>query len=922
MTPENLVLPEIGIRGKFGTGITVNWSAIPEGISQVIADIVFKSWADGGASATVSLVKVVSSLKFEESVGSKAFHLVALSMGWAIGQIVHQYNIEKEYVSQSIRASINEVRESLGEDSIILNGDFLTYPLRSPLFIVLKKSILQKLMLVLAERGYKEEVLSNKLDISFCRGLYDVWSSAPVSYSEICSVLKSPFSEISEQVLDWQAYKQQLISSFEVSAVFGQEIEGISLSQLYVPLRGYWTILPKSEGHPPHSHPGDPETGVAMIEDHINNWIGNSHNEDWLKLIGGGPGSGKSTTLKSIAAHYAKHDDWRVLFIPLQNIGVEGDLRERINEYFTGRSGGAFNHPPLSKISIENGPPLILIFDGLDEISAPNESTNDIVQFFTGKLTSLVVAIIGDDKRRLKVIVSGRLPSFQSAKRFLPIGEETAIEVYGFKPPYRTPNEEEGLWSIDQRPIWWRKFANAKSLNEDDIPEAITSNLLESISHEPLLCYLLAISNYTGENWKEAARNTNLIYKGLMNSVYERGWGDGIQKRLGPGKSMTLSEFNTLMQSFGLAAWLGGDARVASETDFLNTLKITRGDAAWEVFKRDNGTDINNLALNFYLKSNELSHRGFEFTHKSFGEYLAARQIVEFAFSIFDLVDRSMDAAIQEWFKATKTGIISFEILRFIENEIRLRSEGDLDQLRLVRKAFERMAYSVMTNGHVSASSPSFQSMLLYNINAETAVWSILSGLALRINEIVEEPELTNIPWKSSHELSQTLHRHHYSRFTSVSPADCMSYLNGNGQNLVALAIWSARLFGANLSSVSFESCNIFDADMRSANLQKASFIDCKITSSEFTSADFTNSIINDSSFDDCKFDDCIFDDMSIDVESLVKSGSSESIMNGNVKLILYRDNDGNRISIDSIESDYMGRFKLVRERVTRSTDE
>src|SRR5208337_2576116 len=97
-----------------------------------------------------------------------------------------------------------------------------------------------------------------------------------------------------------------------------------------------------------------------------------------LKLLGGGPGSGKSTTAKEFARRLAKRDDCRPLFIPLAHIDAAFDLREAINAYFTKRTGSPFRQPPLARKVVEEGPPLVLIFDGLDELARPGEAANDL----------------------------------------------------------------------------------------------------------------------------------------------------------------------------------------------------------------------------------------------------------------------------------------------------------------------------------------------------------------------------------------------------------------------------------------------------------------------------------------------------------------------------------------------------------------
>ena len=120
-----------------------------------------------------------------------------------------------------------------------------------------------------------------------------------------------------------------------------------------------------------------------MLEEVLDKWIDAPSEDDNIRLIGGGPGSGKSTTLRAFARRMAERQDWRPLFIPLQHIGLEADLREAVNRYFADRTSGSFTQPPLSRSAIEDGPPLLLIFDGLDELARPGDAANEVVNLFS-----------------------------------------------------------------------------------------------------------------------------------------------------------------------------------------------------------------------------------------------------------------------------------------------------------------------------------------------------------------------------------------------------------------------------------------------------------------------------------------------------------------------------------------------------------
>jgi hypothetical protein len=466
-----------------------------------------------------------------------------------------------------------------------------------------------------------------------------------------------------------------LIYEFEVRPVFGQETTRLSLSQLYVPLRGYW---PKdgaaTENRDIHSLIDTYD--VSLLDDELDKWVRSSSEDDFIRLIGGGPGSGKSTTLRAFARRMADRQDVRPLFIPLQHIDLEGDLREAVNRYFADRTSGSFTQAPLSRTAIEDGPPLLLIFDGLDELARPGEAANEVVNLFSTKLTNMISSLRGDGSKSIRVVVSGRMPSFQAAKRYISPPKHGCLEVYGFTSGEAWNNRS--LWSLDQRPIWWRQYASLVGASPE-VPPAFTHHQLRGITHEPLLCYLLVLSGFATENWEQAAENPNRMYKTLIDSIWHRGWGEGGAKRQGPGRTLSKTDFNILMQTIALAAWHGGDTRVATEPAFANAVKIAGAEPAWESFKNDNGPDVTNLALNFYLKATEIGQRGFEFTHKTFGDYLAARAIFDIAEDLTVLIRRKVDHAMTDWVAATALGSLSKEVLTFLRDEVRLRMADSAD---------------------------------------------------------------------------------------------------------------------------------------------------------------------------------------------------------------------------------------------------
>jgi len=511
----------------------------------------------------------------------------------------------------------------------------------------------------------------------------------------------------------------------------------------------------------------------------------------------------------------------RPLYVPLQYIDIAQELRNAVNAYFTGRTNGAFQQSPLAREAIENGPPLVVIFDGLDELAKPGEGAAEVASLFVAKLNQLIAALRGDTRRGALYVVSGRMPSFQAARKFLSANGTKSYVAAGYRPVVKTQHikGDPTLMARDQRQLWWSKYSSAFNA-PSSLPPAMVDERFAEITNEPLLCYLLALSGYVTTDWQKAAENRNRIYAKLIEDVWARAWGDGNVKRQGPGRALTRSEFVRLMETIALAAWCGGDTRVASEERFIEATKLAKTCEIWNAFKDANGPDIGNLALNFYLKSAESEHRGFEFTHKSFGDYLLAKSICRFAFDLVTLTDRRIELAANEWLNAAGQGELTSEILAFLRDEMRLKAEADRQEVLQVKRAFEALVSHALADGFPSqiGNSISWRMAEKAQNAAEAMAWAVLSCCSRALDD--EDAKIC-VRWPDERALSRLIAR--------LAPlSDHPAHLEPFRQCLANLDCQGADLFvtnlrGANLSGARLDGANLSGADLCAADLSRAS---------------------------------------------------------------------------------------------------
>jgi uncharacterized protein YjbI with pentapeptide repeats len=833
---------------KFENGISLkaDWGEFSSSLIKLISGGFALAFGktDAAPSTLTALIDLGGSVGIEDTPGRKAWHLFWLSFAWAVSNVKFSsadcLEAERTKLSNTIKGMIERVRDKTNGPESYVYADFFERPVQLALYQILRDEFVEARQNILLDSNESNEQLRARLDSAFSRAVFEIVSKNTEKYQSLATALNAPGRATNSFELQWEAYRQKLIYDFEVQPMFGQPSGGVSLGQAYVPLRCHWH---EKANESEVVHDLEAERHYSVLDDLLENWSTSPCRiEDSLKLIGGGPGSGKSTSLKRFAALLAKNPAVRPLYVPLQHLNLNGFLRDSINNHFLQRTQGAFNSPPLAREAIEDGPPIILLFDGLDEIARPGAGADEVASQFLAKLDQLLNSLRGDSSEVVRSIVTGRMPSFQSAKKFRGASGETAVEVVGYAPVGHVgttiPIDDE-TGAIDQRPLWWSKFSAAAGLSPET-PVAMSDPRLADVTNEPLLCYLLVLSGFAVNNWEEAAENRNLIYKRLIDEVWRRGWGDPSKTsdRRGPGRSLSMSQFNDLMETIAIAAWLGGDTRVASSQSFKSALTKTNAEEAWDAFSKDSGEDIANLAMNFYLKNSEEDQKGFEFTHKSFGEYLAARALIKMAKDVAKLFPRHTDLALQGWLEGTSTGVMTEDILTYLRDEIRLEANENTEANEEIVKLFgalSGMVKVVLSEGLPAQKLPgkNWREIANSQKNSEVTLWSVLNACVLSLRnarQISIDVGFQNDRFALRNFLVRTT----IGEEVESPVKKCLAQLDADGSDLFGMdlskadfsgsSLRKAVLSGTHLMSCNLRNCDLTDARLERANLDNARF--------------------------------------------------------------------------------------------------
>ena len=113
------------------------------------------------------------------------------------------------------------------------------------------------------------------------------WSTR-TGFAALNDLSKSPIALAARQERHWRYYRAHLEHELEQPLFAGD----FSLRQLYQPLRGYW-VERKDDAQRRRN-----ESATSSISKRVRCWLDEFDAKDALRVVTGGPGSGKSSFVK------------------------------------------------------------------------------------------------------------------------------------------------------------------------------------------------------------------------------------------------------------------------------------------------------------------------------------------------------------------------------------------------------------------------------------------------------------------------------------------------------------------------------------------------------------------------------------------------------------------------------------------------
>ncbi|MGV6809896.1 MAG: pentapeptide repeat-containing protein [bacterium] len=821
-------------------------------LTQVDYSGFFKSLRKAALSGTLGNLEgvaeasweAVRELGFKDSPEQAAWVLVSRSLMQALAQQIHDdRHLLRQPSEDDTDTLAEQVNQALNRIEISIDARFFDQPQNLSLLTDFKPALTDWLM-CLGMNQYEAAGFYQRLRGSFVLALHTEWKKNRSHYECITAQMDTPFTRATLTERSWFAYRAWLQTQAN-APVFN---EAFGLQQVYIRLRAYYK---QKKGK-------QIKKVVVDLHHDIETWVKIFDKHDALRVISGGPGSGKSSFAKILAGELAEKNNVAVLFVPLHHFNLKDDLVEAMAAFIEYDPYLSTN-PLDSQVGQQR---LLMIFDGLDELSMRGRAAAETAQDFVDEVIRTLDRQNHYANKQWQAIITGRELAIQANESRLRKSHQVfyLLPYYFhfadnlFEPEWEWKWESEWKWkwesesvyedpndllATDQRDLWWQQFAQAKGKAYAAMPDELKFGNLQPTTCEPLLNYLLALSYERQQVSFNEDTHLNAIYFDLLQAVHERAY-ESCQHY---GQQLAFGDFLRVLEEVAIAVWQG-NGRTVSTRELIKRCEAQHLGESLAKFSEDAKQGVVRLLTAFYFREAGKNAEGeatFEFTHKSFGEYLTARRIVEEVALIAEEVARyqrykcgglTLEDALIKWVRLCGEAELDKYILQFIRDEVAIRAEQgvDIQQWQQVFLALLSLAvreYIPMEK----MGQLSFAAMLQHSRHAEIALLAIHFACTQHTQTVLAVDWGTNIhfsQWLKRVVSQRTLNEVHL-------VLRCLAWLNLSRQ---VLSFTDLR--HANLRQVNFSQAKLREAKLRYTDLRYADLSETNLISANFRHADLS----------------------------------------------------------------------------------
>jgi uncharacterized protein YjbI with pentapeptide repeats len=843
--------------------LQVKFGALAQALGKGAIAGAFGDWP-GAASSGVEILNALG-LKGND-VGATAWILIQRSLLQAMSELTQEVKTSLNTEAADFRQLCEQLDLVIEESEFSLDRAFFDRPKQLPV-VEAMKSPYRRWLQVQGLPELQASSLVERLPGYFVFALSRQWQAYPQDYAPLQTSLSGPFEGAREREVAWQRYStwlQRKVDEPMFAEVFG-------LRQIYQPLRAYYERKVRNDDAlddetPYGRSPRETETErvVVDLEATITDWVEHLDRNDAIRVICGGPGCGKSSFGRMMAARFAESQTLPVLFVPLHQFDPSGDLVDSMEAFLKSDLDGILPPNPLTKDNAERL--VLIIFDGLDELALQGQVAAQIAQDFVREAQKKLLAF-NQTELRVLVMISGREVVVQANKAEF----RKAGQILHILPYYQT-REDRGkhtyidanrLLEKDHRQDWWQTYGALKGKPYTSLPEALDQGKLVEITAQPLLNYLVALSYDRDQINFDEESNLNVIYNDLLEQVYQRDWAGYQHPTLG---NIEQKDFVRILEEIAIACWHGNGrtttvGKIADRCAGGNLKRIL------DIFAVGAQEGVTRLLTAFYFRQSSLqgSEATFEFTHKSFGEYLTARRLVrELRLIQNELTRHRQDPDIgwdekeclKRWVILCGSTAMDDYLLSFVKDEIKLQVREQVQQWQntLCHLIGYMLRYGMPMEE--LEPRPKFIQEIQQFRNASEALLAMLSSCAW-VTEAV-----SNIDWPAPDSFGTWFSSLQGQRTGIDNPVafSCLNYLNLDRCCLVFRDFYWATLTGTTLDNASLNGsilawANLEGADLRDANLDRANLEGANLRDANLDRANLEGANLRDANLDGASLD-------------------------------------------------------------------
>ena len=749
--------------------------------------------AGGNVTGAVNAaIDGIATFKIQASPPVLAWHLIRLALARAMAELTVESVKGMDVPLGDPAVLVARLDGVLDATLIWINRDLFERPADLPVLAAVREPFGEWLASFGLNSAQIDSVF-RRLAAYFTFALHREWAAQP-NYAPIEAELReaaTPFARAHARERAWlknAAYLRRLVHEPVFDKTFG-------LEQVYVPLRAwYYEQAPgRSSGLlGSDAKPGGEKRtkSVVDLQEHMTSWLRAGDRGDPVRMICGGPGSGKTSFAKTWAAALA--ESHHVLLVPLHRLDFQGDLQRSLADFLAD-----WNVLPDDPLDANVGErQLLILFDGLDELAMQGRAGQEVAREFVEVVYRRVERVNDQNARCIKVVFCGRDVVVQATERM--VDDRQILYIL----PYHGTDVRQFTSGIplleDDRYAcgrWWVQFGRAIGESYTGIPDALAQEKLTEITAQPLLNYLLALSFRRG---RRNFSNLNVVYQDLLSLIYQRKWSSSKHPT---AKTLREFEFVALLEELGLAAWQSArTSRIISETELQHACERAGITPQLVAFREGTRSGALSLLAAFYFR-----HAGegiFEFTHRSFADYLAARRILRCAATTriqraLRRSDRQLgwgeDEALKTWVQITGPTALSESLLGFLRREAALHEHEDAAAWReiLTELISDQLQHGLPMH-HAQLST--YEEMTRQARNSEESLFATHSACAAATNT------RSRITWPHRGALSNLLTRLNQGEVQPLS-RKCLGWIHAAGQELERANLHGADLEGSDLAT-------------------------------------------------------------------------------------------------------------------------